>query len=226
VKSTALLKGIWVTSAATTVRRTTRNRPTSRSTLQNRRRAGSPLSQSNSARRQKGTGGKPGVRRLLNTWTIFHLGVGVLFGQVVPVTLVTAANTVLLPLVGVLIGLSFAWAGNAQALLQVSEIEDMAEHHPGGFREYVFVYQAAILTILVTVVAWAIAGFEVFDKVWPTPVHVRTYFVVKTILFALSSLTLRECWHVVSSAQWMLLSQKLIKQSRKQQPDIHDDDSS
>jgi hypothetical protein len=120
----------------------------------------------------------------------------------------------LLPLVGILIGLSFAWAGNIQALLQVSEIEELTDFHEGGFAEYVFVYQTAIFTILLTLVAWALAGLGVFDQTWPTPTCESSYFGVKVVLFALSSLTLRECWHVVLGAQWMLLMQREIKRSK------------
>ena len=90
----------------------------------------------------------------------------------------------------------------------------MTEFHEGGFTEYVFTYQAAIFTILVTLVAWAVAGFQVFDKTWPTPSRQCWYFAVEAALFALSSLTLRECWHVVLGAQWMLLMQREIKRSR------------
>ncbi|MEK7674623.1 MAG: hypothetical protein AAB676_02150 [Verrucomicrobiota bacterium] len=163
----------------------------------------------------KGSGGKPGYRRLIDRWLILHFGIGVLLGFIVRVNLQTAANTVLLPLVGILIGLCFAWAGNAQALLQAGEIEEMTQFHKGGFAEYVFTYQAAILTILVTLVTWALAGFEIFDKAWPSEARQPWYFVVKAILFTLSSLTLRECWHVVLGAQWMLLMQHKIKRSKK-----------
>jgi len=163
----------------------------------------------------KGSGSKPGYRRLVNKWLVFHLAVGAVFALIVPVTLATAASTVLLPLAGILIGLSFAWAGNAQALLQASEVEEMTEFHPGRFTEYVFAYQAAILAILVTLVFWAIAGFEVFDKQWPTPVHKKLYLATKVLAFTLSSLTLRECWHVVLGAQWMLLSKKVIRDSER-----------
>lgn len=163
----------------------------------------------------KGSGSKPGYRRLVNTWLAFHLAVGTVFALFVSVTLATAANTVLLPLAGILIGLSFAWAGNAQALLQASEVEEMTDFHPGGFTEYVFTYQAAIFAILVTLVFWAIAGFEVFDSQWPTPAHKKLYFAAKVFAFTLSSLTLRECWHIVLGAQWLLLSKKRIRDSRK-----------
>lgn len=162
----------------------------------------------------EGSGAKPGYRRLINVWSILHFVVGFGLSSVVRVDLVTAANAVLLPLVGILVGLSFAWAGNAQALLQVSEIEEITDFHEGGFSEYVFVYQAAIFTILFTLVAWALAGLGVFDQTWPMPTSELTYFGIKVILFTLSSLTLRECWHVVLGAQWMLLIQREVKRLR------------
>ena len=123
----------------------------------------------------------------------------------------TSAKAVLLPLAGILIGLSFAWAGNAQALMQSKEIEDLSEHHEGGFVEYVFTYQTAILAILFTLVFWGLAGLNVFDKWLPKDDYPKIYFVIKTMLFTLSSLTIRECWHVVMGAQWMLLIQKEIR---------------
>ena len=159
----------------------------------------------------KGSGGKAGFRRILNAWILLHLSIGFVL---VEVDLQTAANAVLLPLAGIFVGLSFAWAGNAQALMQTSEIDEMADFHEGGFEEYVFVYQTAILSILVTLVFWGIAGLSVFDKQWPTQVHNEWYFGVKILLFTLSSLTLRECWHVVMGAQWMLLMQRKIRRSR------------
>jgi len=162
----------------------------------------------------KGSGARPGYRRLINVWVVLHFGVGFGLSSVVRVDLVTAANAVLLPLVGILIGLCFAWAGNAQALLQVTEIEEMTDFHEGGFAEYVFVYQAAIFTILLTLVAWALAGLGIFDQTWPTPRSGVSYFVVKILLFTLSSLTIRECWHVVLGAQWMLLMQRKIKRAK------------
>lgn len=163
----------------------------------------------------KGSGGKPGYHRLINRWLILHVGVGAILAWLVRVDLQTAANTVLLPLVGILIGLCFAWAGNAQALLQADEIVEMTQHHDGGFAEYVFTYQAAILAILVTLVAWALAGLGIFDTTCPTADGRLWHFALEVFLFALSSLTLRECWHVVLGAQWMLLVQHKVNQAKK-----------
>ncbi len=163
----------------------------------------------------KGSGGKPGYRRIVNKWMFLHLSIGCLMAALVQVDLSTSANAVLLPLVGILIGLSFAWAGNAQALMQTTEIKRLSDYHKGGFVEYVYAYQTAILAILTTLSMWGLAGLQVFDKAWPTPDATIGYFVVKSILFLLASLTLRTCWHVVLGAQWMLIVQKKIKEHKE-----------
>ncbi len=106
-----------------------------------------------------------------------------------------------------------------QGLLQTGEIESLSEHHPGGFVEYVYFYSLAILCILITLSIWGLAGLKIFDAVWPTSSHAKTYFGIKLILFTLSSLTLRECWHIVLAAQWMLLTRReIIKGRSKSEP--------
>lgn len=163
----------------------------------------------------KGSGGKPGYRRLVNSWLLFHFIVALILAYFVQIDLATVASTVLLPLAAVLVGLSFAWAGNAQALLQASELQEMTEFHKGGFTEYVYTYQVAIFAILIALVAWAFAGFQIFDKTWPTASRNCSYLAIKVFLFTLSSLALRECWHVVLGAQWMLLLQHALKRSKQ-----------
>ena len=164
-----------------------------------------------------GSGGSAGIRRIVNSWLIVHIGVGLLLGFLVPIDLQSAASAVLLPLAGVLVGLSFAWAGNAQALLQTEEIEALSDHHPGGFVEYVYLYSLAILCILVTLAVWSLAGLRIFDAVWPTEAHHKTYLGTKLVLFTLSSVTLRECWHIVLAAQWMLLTRREIVRKKQAQ---------
>ena len=161
----------------------------------------------------KGYYGEPGYQRLLDLWLVLHLAVGGFLAWFIPIDLSLAANSVLLPLAGVLVGLSFAWAGNAQALMQVAEFQEMADFHEGGFVEYVFAYQTAILTILVTLVSWALAGFGIYDKIFPPKTCPYCYTIIKVTLFVLSSLTLRECWNAVLGAQWMLITQRQLKRS-------------
>lgn len=170
-----------------------------------------------------GHGAQPGYRRIINYWLLVHVAAGLLLAYLVKVNLVTASNSVLLPLISILIGLSFAWAGNAQAILQSTEISYLAKHHKGGFEEYVFVFQTAILAILITLVLWALAGLQIFDSFWPTAQNPIPYFLIKSILFSLTSITLRECWHVVLGAQWLLIAQQKIRKSI-QDKHMHDEE--
>lgn len=161
----------------------------------------------------RGSGGKAGIHRLLDRWLLFHAAVGVGLAFLVPLKLQECANAVLLPLAGIIIGLAFAWAGNAQALLQTSEIDDLGDQHKGGFVEYVYVYQMAIMLIFMTLIVWSLAGLNVFDGAWPKAPSSAAYLGIKSACFALSSIALRECWHVILGAQWMLLVQRQVKRA-------------
>jgi hypothetical protein len=153
-------------------------------------------------------GHRAGIRRFLDRWILLHALVGGLLSTAVQATVQQAANTVLLPLAGIFVGLCFAWAGNAQALLQTKEIEAMARHHQSGqgLREYVFVYQTAILVLMSTIAVWGVAGLGVFDATWPTISRPIAYRCAGFGLFFISSIALRECWHVVLGAQFLLIS--------------------
>ena len=159
---------------------------------------------------------RSGPKRYVNGWVLLHLAVGLVLTLLVRKDLETAANSVLLPLVGILIGLSFAWAGNAQALLQTAEMQALSDQHEDGFPEYVYVYQTAILLILATLVLWGLAGLGVFDAIWPATARQRLgslipYKAVGGLLFAAASATLRECWHAVMGASWMLIAEHTIR---------------
>jgi hypothetical protein len=170
-----------------------------------------------------GSGGRPGFRRLIDRWLLVHVAVGILLSLFAKVDLPTAANSVLLPLAAVFIGLSFAWAGNAQALMQSPEIDQLADHHEGGFAEYAYTFQTAILVILVTLVLWGLAGLRVFVWFEMPEAGWLPKLAVRSTLFALSSMTLRECWHVVLGSQWMLLAQREIRKMKAgEQKDEHD----
>jgi hypothetical protein len=161
----------------------------------------------------KGTGGRPGWLRLIDRWFGLHLIIGGVLSWAIPKSLEVAAGSILLPLAGVLVGLAFAWAGNAQALLQTDEITKLANKVPGGLREYAFTYQTAILSLLTTITLWGLAGLGLFDSTHPLFTIPRfLYWAMGTLLYSLSSFSLRECWHVVVGAQIMLLIRSDLKQ--------------
>ena len=156
-----------------------------------------------------GLNDRPGYRQLCNWWLIIHVILGISLAAIVGTSVHEAAQTLLLPLAGIFIGLSFAWAGNAQALLQESEIEKLANHHPDGIETYVYTFQLAILVILSTLVAWGLAGLKVFSS--PLFCTQWIQLVIEATLYSLASLTLRECWHVVMGSQLLILSRLKVR---------------
>jgi hypothetical protein len=136
---------------------------------------------------------------------------------VIPVSLEKAASTVLLPLAGIFVGLSFAWSANAQALLQSNEIRELAEKKVGGYIDYVYTFQLAILFIIITLILWGFAGLQFFDNFWPSVRENILYFICKIVLYSFSSATIRECWHVVLGTQLLLISKKEISEIKQKQ---------
>ena len=159
-------------------------------------------------------GGKPGLRRIANTWMLVHLSAGLAAAMLVTINVRDAANTVLLPLAGIFVGLSFAWSGNAQALLQSHEIELLSEFSTGGLEEYVYTFQTAILTILATLVMWGAGGLGIYDRI---PLALIPGVAIETALYTMASITLRECWHVVWAAQALLLARYQVAKLLRQQ---------
>ena len=155
-----------------------------------------------------------GIGRVWDRWLVLHIAVALAVSLTLPVPIETAAKTILLPLAGLLIGLSFAWAGNAQVLMQEQEIIDLSEYHPDGIENYIYTFQMAILIILVTLVLWGLAGLEFLNLV-EQYCSSSARFVFECVLIFFASLTIRECWHVVLGSQLLMLSRLKIRKARK-----------
>jgi hypothetical protein len=154
-----------------------------------------------------------GWRRFTNLWLLVHIGIGLVIALLVPATLKEAASTVLLPLAGVLVGMSFAWVGNALAIAQSVEIVRLSEHHQDGFEAYVHPFQAAILVLLLCLVGWGLAGLGLFDRPCAWRCSPWLYRGVAAALYGVASLAVRECWHLVNGAQLMLLYQRAVRRA-------------
>lgn len=164
-----------------------------------------------------GLSGKSGWKKFIDWWLIAHAAAAFILMHYTAVSLKEAATTLMLPLASVFVGLSFAWAGNAQALLQTEEIEELTQTHPDGLQNYIYTFQTAILVILTTLVAWGCAGLGMFDGDQikePICGSFSLANIAAFALFFLSSLTVRECWHVVLGSQMFILARHKIKNNR------------
>ena len=110
--------------------------------------------------------------------------------------------------------MSFAWVGNAMAIVQSPEIEKLSEKNPAGYEVYAYTFQTAILALLVCLVLWGIAGLGVFGTMSSWDSSGWSYDVAAWVLYGTVSLAIRECWHVVLGAQLLLLYQQAIRKLR------------
>ena len=165
----------------------------------------------------KGLKTKPGISKFLDFWLCCHVIVSIFLAYWIDTSPQDAASTLILPLASIFIGLSFAWAGNAQALLREAELESLVESHPDGLENYVYTFQLAILVILITLASWGLAGLGFFEK--PPFSGEKIKFVVESILYFLASITLRECWHVVLGSQIMIITRYNIRKKQANQKD-------
>ena len=159
----------------------------------------------------RGDGDTAGIWSFVNRWLTIQILAGLLLAALVPLSLSDAADQVFLPLVGILVGLSFAWGGSANVLLQSEEVLMLSEQVEGGLQRYVFLFQLAILSLFVTLSLWGLAALELFDGIWPTPQRKASYFCAKALIYTASVITLRECWHVIMGVQALLLAKIKIQ---------------
>lgn len=167
----------------------------------------------------RGDKARPGWLKLFDRWLVLHIVVGWALGRWINTPLMEAGQTVLLPLAGVLVGLSFAWAGNAQALLQSAEIEAVAKHNPGGLKDYVYTFQTSVLILLATIVVWGLAALGLADVLWPGASQLGARMLAAQVLYGLTSLTLRECWQVVMASQWLVLMRHAVRARASRPPE-------
>lgn len=160
---------------------------------------------------EQSTTKRPGILAYWDRWLVFHMSVGIILMFIVPVRINEAAKSILLPLSGIFIGLTFAWGGNAISLMQSEEIDMLANYRPGGLKEYVFKFQSAILVLLITMIAWGLAGLNVFEPFRGKFPLDFAYNAIEVLLYFMISLSLRDCWHVVIGAQSMILLRSAVK---------------
>ena len=150
-----------------------------------------------------------GLACFLDRWLVLHVGLGCALAFAVERPLAELASAVLLPMASVLVGLTFAWSGNVASLLQTKEIQRVVDRRkPKQFLRWVFGFQTAVLAVLVTTAAWSMVGLGAFSRVGTLVPSLRP--LGRGLLFAFTSLTLRECWQVVVGAQQLLISQMEI----------------
>ena len=146
----------------------------------------------------KGYGGKPGYKSLLSYWLVSDIILSFLFSKLVSAQPSEMAVAILLPLMGVLIGLAIVCCSSAYAVIITDEINLLAEKLEAGPIEYVYPYNLSLLIILITAGYWAFAALGLLDfhyleigNIWIGEKSLHPY---KIIGFFLISNSVRLSW--------------------------------
>jgi len=151
---------------------------------------------------------KAGYRRIANWWGLFHFAAGAVVAFFVNIDIQDLAKSALLPLMAILVGLTFSWAGNVNAIMQTDEVQKFLESK-GGAAEYVFTFQLCILINISVICVWCIPLLQFPYILFFVPQPLAET-VMETGLFAAVSLAVRSGWHAVIGSN-MLLLHKLKK---------------
>jgi hypothetical protein len=162
---------------------------------------------------------KFGFKKLVNPWAFFHLLFGSLFSLLIPINLSNTTFNIIAPLMGILIGLTFAWGGNAMVLLQSKEIQLLTSMKKEGLSGYLYTYQFSILILLTTIILWSFVGLMINIQLGLNVYTTIFKLIGKIVLLALSSLSIRECWHVILSTHWLLISKLMIEDMKSDDVD-------
>lgn len=154
-----------------------------------------------------------GLRSFWDRWLVVHLLIGIALAFLVRERLSEVAKVAFLPFASILVGLAFAWGGNAVAVLQTPEMQLVGSHpeDPTRYRSWVFSYQLAILVILVTLLVWALLAVGIANEHPLLFRHEAARVVGRTAAFALSSIAVRECWQVVLTTHRILLQRRMLQ---------------
>lgn len=158
-----------------------------------------------------GSGGRRGISRVVNFWMLLHLLVGSLIALAISAPLSRTSQSCLLPAFSILIGLTFAWIGNAQGLLQTKAIRLLGKETQGGLIDFIFAYQLNVLILLVAISIFAIASLSPFEQLKLPVFHPKIYFSAKALFYSTASLTVGTAWSTINGSHALLRAAATIE---------------
>jgi len=168
---------------------------------------------------RKGSGDKPGYTRVVRWSLAIHFVMGVIIGQCVDKPLWNVSETCLLPTLSILIGLTFAWIGNAQGLLQSKATRELGLRHKGGYIEFVFMYQLAVLVLLATVVVLAFTALQPLPTLNVNEKHPDAYVFLEASFYGLISLAISTVWKTVNGTHYLLRANIVVDEVQSDSTD-------
>lgn len=156
---------------------------------------------------------RKGIRQFFDRWLFFHILVGFVFQLIINKPLYEIAIKAFVPFAALLVGLVFAWSGSIASILQSQEMDEIRRYNGfETFKDYVYSFQLATLVNFALIILWVFIGLNPFKGYL---VSIYTYTLLRALVFAFSSLVVRECWNLILRLQLHLISIALIRDAKK-----------
>jgi hypothetical protein len=155
---------------------------------------------------------KIGLFQFLDKWLIFHLIIGFLFQHFLKMPLYELAWKLIIPFAAILVAIVFAWSGNISTLLQTKEMDLFRRRNNfDTYINYIFNFQLVALVNLTLIILWSLLGLDPFHGI---KIQYSIYAIGRTLVFAFTSLAVRECWTMILRLQLHLIQNTLIKDAK------------
>ena len=156
-----------------------------------------------------GINSRPGISGLGTWWLLFHFIAALILAVWVDLPIHESARTILFPFTGLVMSMLFTRINSVHIILQEPEIKKLSQYVPDGIAAYLYNFQLGILIVFLSFVLWAMAGLKCFSH------HYFAKFpfsiIIETILFFVLSLSLKECWDMVTASQSLVLARSNIE---------------
>lgn len=151
----------------------------------------------------------PGIHQYFDSFSLLFFPASLLLTWLVEKPLADVSVALMLPVCGMLFGITFAWSANITVLLTTKELTKAAQFTRGGIRGHLYASQSTILIVLITAVCWGLACLGVV-----------VHFIWEFILYYITCICIRECWALILFAHQLTVARKDIAviDERKDRP--------
>lgn len=161
--------------------------------------------------------GDRGLSNVANRWLLIHIFIGLALGAYFDIDTKEMASKIAIPSAAILVGLSFAWAGRSASIFQDKSFSEFIIKNGAPVEGYIYSFQLAILIVLtfIGVVAVIFLG-GVFPSTGDFLVDER---INRSIIIALGSLSVRECWGTILFVNKLTLQYYAVREAELNRPE-------
>ena len=178
----------------------------------------------------KGIDDKPGYKRMLTWKLIKYIFIGIALSLIVNQSIIKISSISIIPLLSVLLGVTFAWIGNSHMLMVDKNVLQVISKRKGGLIEYLYTYQLAVLILLIILVFNILNGLEFYQLLlnfikFKIKLNMNCIsflrIIYKTIIFSSLSYSVAIVWEIITISQWFYIIKSLVDKEETKKSNIN-----